>query len=72
EKIGADMWQLLSDSISSKKKHLAGRLLICDSKKAYTPSTGKKIILTAFFISALNQAYRNYTNYKRQKHQNIR
>jgi ribonuclease HII len=40
DKIGADMWQLLSDSISSKKKHLAGRLLICDSKKAYTPSTG--------------------------------
>ena len=40
EKIGADMWQLLSDSISSKKKHLAGRLLVCDSKKAYTPSTG--------------------------------
>ncbi|MDD5010612.1 MAG: hypothetical protein PHQ00_00640 [Phycisphaerae bacterium] len=40
DKIGADMWQLLSDSISAKKKHLAGRLLICDSKKAYTPSTG--------------------------------
>jgi ribonuclease HII len=39
-KIGSDMWQLLSDSVSSNKKHLAGRLLICDSKKAYTPSIG--------------------------------
>ncbi len=36
----SDIWQLLSESISSNKKHLAGRLLICDSKKAYTPSTG--------------------------------
>ncbi|MGB8227433.1 MAG: hypothetical protein WCE45_11310 [Sedimentisphaerales bacterium] len=36
----ASMWSLLSDSVWSNKKHLAGRLLICDSKKAYTPSTG--------------------------------
>jgi len=36
----ADMWQLLGESISPEKKHLAGRLLVCDSKKAYTPSTG--------------------------------
>lgn len=36
----ADMWQLLSESASPNKKHLAGRLLICDSKKAYTPATG--------------------------------
>ncbi len=36
----ADMWQLLGESVSAQKKHLAGRLLICDSKKAYTPSTG--------------------------------
>ena len=40
DKIQADMWPLLSDSVSSSKKHLAGRLLICDSKKAYTPATG--------------------------------
>jgi len=40
EKTGADMWQLLGESVSSNKKHLAGRLLICDSKKAYTPATG--------------------------------
>jgi len=36
----SDLWQLLGESVSSEKKHLAGRLLICDSKKAYTPSTG--------------------------------
>lgn len=40
DKIESNTWQLLSDSVSSSKKHLAGRLLICDSKKAYTPSTG--------------------------------
>lgn len=34
------LWQLLGESISAKKRHLAGRLLVCDSKKAYTPSTG--------------------------------
>jgi ribonuclease HII len=36
----ADMWQLLGESIASNKKHLAGRLLICDSKKAYNPTIG--------------------------------
>lgn len=36
----ADMWQSLSESIRPNRKHLGGRLLICDSKKAYTPSTG--------------------------------
>jgi ribonuclease HII len=40
EKMGADMWQSLADSVASNKKHLAGRLLICDSKKAYNPSIG--------------------------------
>ncbi len=40
EKIGADMWQSLAESVASHKKHLAGRLLICDSKKAYNPSIG--------------------------------
>jgi ribonuclease HII len=40
EGLKADFWELLSDSVSSNKKHLAGRLLICDSKKAYTPSSG--------------------------------
>jgi ribonuclease HII len=50
----ADFWQLLSDSVSANKKHLAGRLLICDSKKAYTPSTGiaflEKTVLSCLHI----------------------
>jgi ribonuclease HIII len=36
----SDMWQLLSDSVSDSKKHLSGRLLIADSKKAYSRSAG--------------------------------
>ena len=34
------MWLMLKDSVSNHKKNLAGRMLICDSKKAYTPATG--------------------------------
>lgn len=34
------MWQLLGGAVSGEKKSLAGRLLICDSKKAYTPAIG--------------------------------
>jgi ribonuclease HII len=40
--IGADLWQILRNSLSNKRKHLAGRLLICDSKKAYSKSLGTK------------------------------
>jgi ribonuclease HII len=36
----ADLWQQLRKSIAIKKKHLAGRLLITDSKKAYSRSAG--------------------------------
>jgi ribonuclease HII len=54
DKIQADTWSLLSDSVQSNKKHLAGRLLICDSKKAYTPSTGiaylEKTVLSCLHI----------------------
>jgi len=50
DKIGADMWQMLSESVSAGKKNLAGRILICDSKKAYTPAAGiahlEKTVLT--------------------------
>ncbi|MBN1456471.1 MAG: hypothetical protein JW912_01310, partial [Sedimentisphaerales bacterium] len=38
--IRADMWEILSAAVSQNKKHLAGRLLITDSKKAYTRSSG--------------------------------
>ena len=36
----SDMWQLLGRSVSNSKKHLSGRLLITDSKKAYSRSQG--------------------------------
>jgi ribonuclease HII len=40
--IGADLWQALRKSLANKRKHLAGRLLIADSKKAYSKSLGTK------------------------------
>lgn len=36
------LWQVLRKSVSDKRKHLAGRLLITDSKKAYNRSLGIK------------------------------
>jgi ribonuclease HII len=36
----SDLWQVLRKSIGERRKHLAGRLLITDSKKAYTRSSG--------------------------------
>lgn len=50
EKAKSNMWPMLSDSVSKNKKRLAGRLLICDSKKAYTSAIGigflEKTVLT--------------------------
>ncbi len=40
--IGTDLWQTLRRSLANKRKHLAGRLLIADSKKAYSKSQGTK------------------------------
>lgn len=40
--ITADLWQTLRRSLANKRKHLAGRLLITDSKKAYSKSLGTK------------------------------
>lgn len=42
ELIGVDLWQILRKSLANKRKHLAGRLLIADSKKAYSKSLGIK------------------------------
>jgi ribonuclease HII len=42
ELIGVDLWQNLRKSIANKRKRLAGRLLIADSKKAYSKSLGTK------------------------------
>ena len=38
----ADLWQVLRKSVADKRKHLAGRLLIVDSKKAYSKALGIK------------------------------
>jgi len=38
----ADLWQVLSKSLYNRKKHLAGRLLIADSKKAHNKTDGIK------------------------------
>jgi len=40
--IEADLWQTLRKSLANKRRHLAGRLLIADSKKAYSKSLGTK------------------------------
>jgi ribonuclease HII len=40
EQLKADFWHILRKSIFNRKNHLAGRLLIADSKKAYTRSQG--------------------------------
>ena len=40
--LDADMWQVLSKSVGRRRKHLAGRLLIADSKKAYSKREGIK------------------------------
>jgi len=40
--IGADLWQVLRKSLANKRRHLAGRLLIADSKRAYSKSLGIK------------------------------
>ena len=38
----ADLWQVLRNSVNNKRKHLAGRLLVADSKKVYNKSVGIK------------------------------
>jgi hypothetical protein len=38
----ADLWQILGNSIGKRRKRLAGRMLITDSKKAYSRAMGIK------------------------------
>lgn len=38
--LGANLWQILVNSVSDKRKRLAGRLLIADSKKSYSRAAG--------------------------------
>lgn len=40
ELLGADLWQTLGRSVGKTRKHLQGRLLIADSKKAYSRDEG--------------------------------
>ena len=40
--LGADLWQVLRKSVGNRRKRLAGRLLVADSKKAYSKSLGIK------------------------------
>ena len=40
--LNSDLWQILEKSVGKTRKHLAGRLLITDSKKAYNKSIGIK------------------------------
>ncbi|MHC4346425.1 MAG: hypothetical protein ACYSUP_17270 [Planctomycetota bacterium] len=35
-----DLWHVLRKSVGNRKQHLAGRLLVCDSKKAYSRAVG--------------------------------
>lgn len=51
--LDADLWQILGKSAGQKRKHLAGRLLITDSKKAYSKSLGIKH-LQRTILSCLN------------------
>ncbi|MBW7992386.1 MAG: hypothetical protein FVQ84_20555 [Planctomycetes bacterium] len=37
-----DLWQILRNSVGNRRKRLAGRMLITDSKKAYSRATGIK------------------------------
>ncbi len=38
--LNKDLWKILKKSTAQKRKHLAGRLLITDSKKAYSKALG--------------------------------
>jgi ribonuclease HII len=40
ELLGADLWQVFQHSVGKTRKHLGGRLLIADSKKAYHRDEG--------------------------------
>lgn len=51
-----DLWELLGQAVSVQKKDLAGRLLITDSKKAYTRSSGVKH-LRRTVLSSLHALY---------------
>ncbi len=57
ELLKEDLYQILKKSIANRRKHLAGRLLISDSKKAYSKSIGIKHLerTTLTALKCLNQ-----------------
>ena len=44
ELLRANLWQVLSKAVSGQKKKLAGRVLITDSKKAYSRISGIHVL----------------------------
>jgi len=40
EMLSSDLWQVLRKSVGNRRRRLAGRLLVADSKKAYSKSIG--------------------------------
>lgn len=42
QSLDADWWKILKKSVNNTRKHLAGRLLVADSKKAYSKAIGIK------------------------------
>lgn len=61
ELLRADLWECLSKAVAKEKKHLKGRLLITDSKKAYSPSSGvahlRRTVLSC--LAAMDKAGRH-------------
>ena len=49
--LSTDLWQILTKSLGNRRKRLSGRLLVADSKKAYSRSLGikhlERTVLTA-------------------------
>ena len=54
----ANLWDVLTDSVSKQKKGLRGRMLICDSKKAYNRKAGlghlERTVLSVLFSQGFN------------------
>ena len=51
--LSCDLWSILSRAVCIQKKTLHGRLLVNDSKKAYTPKTGIKHLKRTVLASLL-------------------
>jgi len=61
ESLSRDLWQVLSRSVAIRRKHIGGRLLICDSKKAFNRTAGVKS-LSRTVLACLRCMGRSPTN----------